>query len=115
MRLFDVRSVSSLLVRENVTVQPYDQFAIGGLFQPIGVEHWTFEFFDGGGDGGEKRYGRHPFKGMPADARYKPGSGGQLIALVPSLNLMITRQTGSSGSWEYEEYLRWACDAVIKQ
>jgi CubicO group peptidase (beta-lactamase class C family) len=52
--------------------------------------------------------------GIPADARYKPGSGGQLIAFVPSLDLVITRQTGSSGAWEYEEYLRRACAAVIK-
>jgi hypothetical protein len=52
--------------------------------------------------------------GIPVDARYKPGSGGQLIALVPSLDLVITRQTGSSGAWKYEEYLRRACAAVIK-
>jgi CubicO group peptidase (beta-lactamase class C family) len=52
--------------------------------------------------------------GIPSDARYKPGSGGQLIAFVPSLDLVITRQTGSSGAWEYEEYLRRACAAVIK-
>lgn len=47
--------------------------------------------------------------GIPADARYKPGSGGQLIAFVPSLDLVITRQTGSSGGWEFAEYLRRAC------
>jgi hypothetical protein len=51
--------------------------------------------------------------GIPADARSKPGSGGQLIAFVPSLDLVITRQTGSSGDWQYEEYLRRACAAVI--
>lgn len=51
--------------------------------------------------------------GIPADARYKPGSGGQLIAFVPSLDLVVTRQTGSSGAWEYAEYLRRACAAVI--
>lgn len=50
--------------------------------------------------------------GIPADARSKPGSGGQLIAFVPSLDLVITRQTGSSGGWEFEEYLRRACAAV---
>ena len=50
--------------------------------------------------------------GIPRDARYKPGSGGQLIAFVPSLDLVITRQTASSGSWKYEEYLRRACAAV---
>jgi len=53
--------------------------------------------------------------GIPMDARHKPGSGGQLIAWVPSLDLVITRQTGSSGQWEYEEYLRRACETVIKQ
>jgi CubicO group peptidase (beta-lactamase class C family) len=51
--------------------------------------------------------------GIPADARYKPGSGGQLIAFVPSLQLVITRQTGSSGDWEYEEYLQRACAAAL--
>ena len=50
--------------------------------------------------------------GIPADARDKPGSGGQLIAFVPSLDLVITRQTGSSGDWAFEEYLRRACAAV---
>jgi CubicO group peptidase (beta-lactamase class C family) len=53
--------------------------------------------------------------GIPRDARYKPGSGGQLVAFVPSLDLVVTRQTGSSGPWEYEEYLRRACAAVLKQ
>jgi hypothetical protein len=46
------------------------------------------------------------------DARYKPGSGGQLLAFVPSLDLVIARQTGGSGQWEYEEFLGRACDAV---
>jgi CubicO group peptidase (beta-lactamase class C family) len=50
--------------------------------------------------------------GIPEDARYKPGSGGQLIAFVPSLSLIVTRQTGGSGAWEYAEYLRRACLAV---
>jgi len=53
-------------------------------------------------------------RSLPSDARYKPGSGGQLIAFVPSLDLVITRQTGSSGAWEYEEYLRRACAAVVR-
>jgi CubicO group peptidase (beta-lactamase class C family) len=53
--------------------------------------------------------------GIPADARSKPGSGGQLIAFVPSLDLVITRQTGSSGDWQYEEYLRRACAAVLSK
>ncbi len=53
--------------------------------------------------------------GIPTDARYKPGSGGQLIAFVPSLDLVVTRQTGSSGPWEYTEYLRRACEAVLPE
>lgn len=32
------------LVCENVTGKPYDQFAIGALFRPLGIEHWWFEF-----------------------------------------------------------------------
>ena len=175
------------LVCETVTGKPYDQFAIEALFEPIGVEHWWFEQFEGGGE----QYGRHPshhvglpardlariawcmlrggrwgdrqvipawfvaetaapthdvqgpemrFKinaqtfshawelpalltgeggrsgqGIPRDARHKPGSGGQLMAFVPSLDLVVTRQTGSSGAWEYEECLRRACAAVITQ
>jgi CubicO group peptidase (beta-lactamase class C family) len=171
------------LVCENVTGQPYDQFAIEALFQPLGIEHWWFQYYEGGGP-----IGRHPshglglpardlariaycmahdgrwrdrqvipawfvaetaapthqvqgpemrFKinaqcfshgwelpalltgeegqsghGIPKDARYKPGSGGQLIAFVPSLDLVVTRQTGSSGQWAYAEYLRRACAAT---
>lgn len=53
--------------------------------------------------------------GIPEDARYKPGSGGQLIAFVPSLDLVIARQTGSSGEWEYAEFLRLACAAVLNE
>ncbi|MGN6386347.1 MAG: serine hydrolase [Verrucomicrobiota bacterium] len=52
-------------------------------------------------------------EGIPADAREKPGSGGQFIAFVPSLDLVVTRQTGSSGDWAFEEYLRRACAAVL--
>ena len=55
--------------------------------------------------------GKH-IAGIPADARYKPGSGGQLLAFVPSMDLVIARQTGGSGQWDYEEFLRRACDAV---
>ncbi len=171
------------LVCETVTGKPYDQFAIQALFKPLGIEHWWFQFFDGG-----EKVGRHPThglgmpardlariaycmlrggrwedrqvippwfveqtgapthdvhtpemrwkynaqtfalgwelpalltgvggrdgKGIPADARDKPGSGGQFIAFVPSLDLVITRQTGSSGDWPFEEYLRRACAAV---
>jgi CubicO group peptidase (beta-lactamase class C family) len=52
-------------------------------------------------------------EGIPQDARFKPGSGGQLIAFVPSLDLVIARQTGGSGKWEYEEFLRRACSAAL--
>jgi CubicO group peptidase (beta-lactamase class C family) len=174
------------LVCENVTGKPYDQFAIEALFQPIGVEHWWFQYFEGG-----EKIGRHPThglgmpardlariaycmlrggrwkdqqvipkwfveetaapthdvktpemrwqlnpqifshgwelparhsgesgrsgEGIPADARHKPGSGGQLIAFVPSLDLVVTRQTGSSGDWQFEECLRRACAAVKEE
>lgn len=50
---------------------------------------------------------------LPADARAKGGSGGQYMAFVPSLDLVIVRQTGSSGQWQYEEFLRRACAAVL--
>ena len=174
------------LVCENVTGKPYDEFAIEALLRPIGVEHWWFQQFEGGGKDGDKRYGRHPShgmgmpardlarvaycmlrggkwkdkqivpkwfvdetaapthdvkepelrfnraaesfshawelparlkdsKGIPADARYKPGSGGQMIAFIPSLDLVVTRQTGGSGAWEYEEYVRRACGAVLAE
>ena len=62
------------------------------------------------GDNTEGRTG----EGIPRDARYKPGSGGQLIAFVPSLDLAVTRQTGSSGNWQFAEYLRRACAAVLE-
>ncbi len=172
------------LVCEQVTGQPYDQFAIEALFQPLGIERWWFQYYEGGAP-----YGRHPShglgmpardlariayclahegrwggrqvvpawfvretaqpthsvqgpemrfrieaqnfshgwqlpallkgegkasgRGIPRDARYKPGSGGQLIAFVPSLDLVLARQTGSSGDWDYEEFLRRACAAVF--
>jgi CubicO group peptidase (beta-lactamase class C family) len=174
------------LVCETVTGKPYDLFAIEALFKPLGIEHWSFQYYDGG-----EKYGRHPSHGMgmpahdlarigycllrggrwtnrqvipkwfvdetaapthgvktpemrwklnpqifshgwelparhwaeggrtgegiPADARHKPGSGGQLLAFVPSLDLVVTRQTGSSGEWQFEEYLRRACAAVEQE
>ncbi|MFN7450530.1 MAG: serine hydrolase domain-containing protein, partial [Pirellula sp.] len=33
------------LVCESVTGKPYDQFAIESLFQPIGCEHWWFQYY----------------------------------------------------------------------
>jgi CubicO group peptidase (beta-lactamase class C family) len=54
-------------------------------------------------------------EGIPADARSKPGSGGQLLAWIPSLDLVLARQTGSSGSWGFEEYIRRACAAVLER
>jgi CubicO group peptidase (beta-lactamase class C family) len=173
------------LVCETVTGLPYDKFAIQSLFEPLGIEHWWFQYFDGA-----EKYGRHPSHGLgmpardlarvaycmlrdgrwndrqiipkwfvhetaspthtvktpemrwkldprifshawelparhsgesgrsgagiPSDARHKPGSGGQLIAFVPSLDLVVTRQTGSSGDWKFEEYLRRACATTIR-
>jgi CubicO group peptidase (beta-lactamase class C family) len=52
--------------------------------------------------------------GIPRDARSKPGSGGQFISFIPSLDLVATRQTGSSGDWAFEEYLRRACAAATR-
>ena len=171
------------LVCETVTGQPYDAFAIENLFKPLGIEHWSFQYYDGG-----EKTGRHPSHGLgmpardlarigycmlregrwnerqiipkwfvtetaspthdvktpemrwklnpkifshgwelpsrltgengrrgdgiPTDARAKPGSGGQYLAFVPSLDLVITRQTGSSGDWKYEDYLRRACALI---
>jgi CubicO group peptidase (beta-lactamase class C family) len=172
------------LVCETVTGMPYDQFAIKALFEPLGIEHWWFQYLD------SQKHGRHACHGVgmpardlariafcmsregrwkgrqvipkwfvdqtaaathevkspemrwklnpqifshgwelparhagesgrsgagiPVDARAKPGSGGQFIAFVPSLDLVVTRQTGSSGEWQFEEYLRRACAAVAE-
>ncbi len=171
------------LVCETVTGKPYDQFAIEALFRPLGIEHWWFQFYEGG-----DKCGRHPSHGLgmsardlariaycmmrggrwgdrqvvpqwfveetaapthkvqgpemrfrinaqvfshgwelpsrltgeegrsgaglPPDTRSKPGSGGQIVAFVPSLDLVVARQTGSSGQWAYEEYVRRACAAM---
>jgi CubicO group peptidase (beta-lactamase class C family) len=171
------------LVCETVTGKPYNEFAIEALFQPLGIEQWWFQYFEGSAKIGrhanhalgmpardlarigycmlrngrwgdrrvvpewfvdetagpthqvrtpEMRWKLNPQifthgwelpafltgedgrsgAGIPADARHKPGSGGQLLAFVPSLDLVVTRQTGGSGPWEYEEYLRRACAAV---
>jgi hypothetical protein len=51
--------------------------------------------------------------GIPPDTRHKPGSGGQIIAFVPSLDLVVTRQTGGSGDWAFEDCVRKVCAAVI--
>jgi CubicO group peptidase (beta-lactamase class C family) len=50
---------------------------------------------------------------IPLDTRYKPGSGGQLISFIPSLDLVLSRQTGKWGEWEFEEYVRRAAAAVL--
>jgi CubicO group peptidase (beta-lactamase class C family) len=54
-------------------------------------------------------------RGIPRDARFKPGSGGQLIAFIPSLDLVLTRQTGKSGEYEFEEYVRQGCAVVMEK
>jgi CubicO group peptidase (beta-lactamase class C family) len=64
---------------------------------------WELPALEGGNKG----------EGIPRDARYKPGSGGQLISFVPSLDLVLTRQTGKSGEWKFEEYVRLAAAAVL--
>ena len=46
---------------------------------------------------------------IPVDARAKRGSSGQYLAFVPSLDLVVPRQTASSGEWAFDEYLRRAC------
>ena len=53
------------------------------------------------------------FGSIPEDAVMKSGSGGQLMAFVPSLDLVVTRQTGGSGEWQYEEFLAKACECVL--
>lgn len=168
------------LVCETVTGQPYDQFAIEALLEPLGIEHRWFEQITGAEKYGthashslglpalalariaycmlhEGRWGRqqvipawfvaetaapthdvrtrelrfgtpadvysHGWEllarlggkdgaGIPPDARSKNGSGGQFMGFVPSLDLVIARQTGGSGAWEYAEFLRRACAVV---
>jgi hypothetical protein len=36
-----------------------------------------------------------------------------MIAFVPSLDLVVTRQTGERGEWPFDDFLRRACDAVM--
>jgi hypothetical protein len=55
---------------------------------------------------------RSQWRGHSGGLAGEPGSGGQFIAFVPSLDLVVTRQTGSSGDWAFEDYLRRACAAV---
>ena len=52
------------LVCETVTGKPYDQFAIEALFKPLGIEHWWFQYFEGG-----EKIGRHPTHGLGMPAR----------------------------------------------
>jgi CubicO group peptidase (beta-lactamase class C family) len=66
---------------------------------------WELPAFEGG----------EQARDIPLDARYKPGSGGQLISFVPSLDLVLTRQTGKSGEWQFEEYVRRGAAAVAPQ
>src|SRR6516165_7305504 len=51
------------LVCETVTGKPYDKFAVEALFKPLGIEHWSFQYYEGG-----PKVGRHPSQhlGMPA-------------------------------------------------
>ena len=52
------------LVCETVTGKPYDQFAIEALFKPLGIEHWWFQYYEGG-----EQIGRHPSHGLGMPAR----------------------------------------------
>jgi CubicO group peptidase (beta-lactamase class C family) len=54
-------------------------------------------------------------KGIPLDTRDKPGSGGQMICFIPSLDLVITRQTGKWGEWDFEGYVRHSAAAVLQE
>jgi CubicO group peptidase (beta-lactamase class C family) len=54
-------------------------------------------------------------RSLPVDARSKSGAGGQLIAFVPSLDLVVVRQTGATGDWAFEDFLRLACAAVVTE
>ena len=35
------------LVCETVTGMPYDKFALKALFEPLGIEHWWFQYYEG--------------------------------------------------------------------
>ena len=57
------------LVCETVTGKPYDEFAIEALFKPLGIEHWSFQYYEGG-----PKVGRHPSHGLGMPAASWPGS-----------------------------------------
>jgi CubicO group peptidase (beta-lactamase class C family) len=52
------------LVVENVTGKPYDLFALEELFRPLGIEHWSFRYYEGG-----PKVGRHASHGLGMPAR----------------------------------------------
>ena len=53
-------------------------------------------------------------KGIPLDTQEKRGSGGQYIAFIPSLDLVVVRHTGGSRlKWEWQTYLRKTIEAVL--
>jgi len=78
------------LVCETVTGKPYDQFAIEALFKPIGVEHWWFQFYDGG-----EKYGRHPSHGMGMPAR----DLARIAYCMSGADGGKTTRSSRSGSW----------------
>ena len=57
------------LVCEAVTGKPYDEFAVEALFKPLGIEHWSFQYYEGG-----PKVGRHPSHGLGMPARDWPVS-----------------------------------------
>jgi CubicO group peptidase (beta-lactamase class C family) len=49
--------VHASLVCETVTGKPYDQFAMEALFQPLGIEKWWFQYYEGGSVGRKPSHG----------------------------------------------------------